>query len=236
MMRAVRFFWIASPLPGYLCAGLVASVVFGIVLLHLDPFHADSSLATLLFLQMFMASSGFRAPASRGHYDPILVSGVSRPTIAAAHWLDAAVPGLAAWIALGVAEFVLRGDGHAIAFQPPLLVALSLVSIIPWACSLPLARLSGGAVWTCVLIGLFATREGFVAAARAITTATAVEGVAEVLRVAGLCALCPFLLLGRSPAVCSPAVLVADVLVALAALVAGVEYVKRREYPLVNEA
>ena len=63
----------------------------------MSPGELDSALGMLLFVQMFMASSGFLARARRGHFDSILTSASERVSVLVSHWLASVLPGVLAW-------------------------------------------------------------------------------------------------------------------------------------------
>ncbi len=229
----VRFFWVVSPHPAYVPAGFAALVAIGAWSLWLNPGDTEAPLAPVLLFQAFAASTGFVAPASRGHYDAVLAGPGRRTRIALAHWLVSASPGLSAWLALALAEIAISAGRHADAFAPRALTALLLVSSIAWASTLALPRLSGGVAWTLLLIVLAATREDAIAAARTLVAAPAActPGVFE--SVAAF-TVCPLLLLTHAHAARSLAVLVAECGIALAVAAGGIAFIVRREYPLVQ--
>jgi hypothetical protein len=120
---------------------------------------SESALLTLLLIQMLSVSTGFDSHASRGYYDPPLAL-CSRGRVAAAHFLASALPGFAAWLAIGVVQAV-AGEGWAPAFQPAGIAALALVSTLPWAVSVRFGPMSGGVGWLVLWGALFVTGKAF---------------------------------------------------------------------------
>jgi hypothetical protein len=213
--------------------GLALVVVLGGWLLRANPADVGAPFVPLLFLQMFASSSEFSGPASRGYFDALLVSGWSRPAVAASHWVAAVLPGVTAWAALGLLELAMADPQQAIGFEPRSLVALLLVSTIPWALTLPLPRFSGGLLWTVLMLVLTLTRSGstFLRNAVAVTEGAPAGDMATV---AAALAACPLLFLNPSAtsASASAFVLVTEAALAVLVFAGGVAYVTRREYPL----
>jgi hypothetical protein len=143
---AVRFFRVVLLHSHYMLIGLVAMALFGVSTLAMDPGSGTDATASLLLLQMFAVSSGFAVPARRGHFDLLLTGGVSRPAIAFAHWAVSVTPGMAAWIFLGVVEWILAGRPEKV-LSSGTVGAFALVSTLGWAVTVPLPRLSGGVLW-----------------------------------------------------------------------------------------
>ncbi len=232
-INPVRYFHVVSPQPRYVPMGLALVVVLGGWLLRANPADVGAPFVPLLFLQMFASSSEFSGPASRGYFDALLVSGWSRPAVAASHWVAAVLPGVTAWAALGLLELAMTDPQQTIGFEPRSLVALLLVSTIPWALTLPLPRFSGGLLWTVLMLVLTMTRSGatFLRNAVAVTEGAPAGDMAAV---AAALAACPLLFLNPSAtsASASAFVLVTEAALAVLAFAGGVAYVTRREYPV----
>ena len=232
-INPVRYFHVVSPQPRYVPMGLALVVVLGGWLLRANPADVGAPFVPLLFLQMFASSSEFNGPASRGYFDALLVSGWSRPAVAASHWVAAVLPGVTAWAALGLLELAMADPQQAIGFEPRSLVALLLVSTIPWALTLPLPRFSGGLLWTVLMLVLTMTRSGatFLRNAVAVTEGAPAGDLATV---AAALAACPLLFLNPSAtsASASAFVLVTEAALAVLAFAGGVAYVTWREYPM----
>ncbi len=160
LARAVAFFWRVTPGRMSLQVVLLLLPIFAAGSeIHL-PGTSEGALLTLLLIQMLSVSTGFTSHASRGYYDPPLAL-CSRGRIAAAHFLASALPGIGAWLAIGVVQ-VLAGDGgSALAFQPAGVAAIALVSILPWAVSVRFGPMSGGVAWLVLWVALFVTGKAF---------------------------------------------------------------------------
>jgi hypothetical protein len=144
MLRATRFFLAVSVVPGPLLAAFAATTALGCAAIAVDVRYAGPLFVPILLLQLFAASSGFRVPACRGHYDWLLTRGEGRAAIAAAHWAVSAMPGVVAWGALAVAEGA--GGGEAL-LAAGTLAALVATSTLPWALTAPLTRARGAILW-----------------------------------------------------------------------------------------
>src|SRR5262245_4872408 len=101
---------IASPLRYFLVVGLHPSlnlaVLGGVTAVGLwtvatSPGEIDSALGMVLFVQMFLASTGFLTRARRGHFDPILACAFDRMSIVISHWYASVIPGVAACAVIG---------------------------------------------------------------------------------------------------------------------------------------
>ena len=113
----LRFFWLVSRPPAYLLVVLVVLVLTGITLEVINESSSDFALGSILLIQLFAVSTGFRRYSSRGYFDPALVSGASRLSIGWAHFLASALPGICAWVVVGLAEVVRAGSVHVMAFR-----------------------------------------------------------------------------------------------------------------------
>ena len=214
-------------------AAFAVLVAYGLWLLRIDPGDQGSALAMLLFIQMFAASTGYRHAAGRGHFDALLVSGRSRARVAVSHFLVSAGPGLAAWSILALAGLV--SPGRNLSLRPGSLLALLIVSVFTWAVSLPLPRFTGGVLWTSLLMALLASREAL-GAYGDFVSATPPADLASVAKRTLAIAVCPFLLFARSDDAVGPLVLLLGLTIVILAFGAGVYYVSRRDYPLVEES
>lgn len=150
-MRAIRFFRVLPLHSTYMLAGLAALGVFGIVTLSLDPTRGMDAAIPVLLLHMFAVSSGFALPARRGHFDLLLTTGSTRVQVALVHWVVSIAPGVAVWLLLGAVEWMLAGHPRAL-LSNGTVAAVLLISVVGWALTVPLPRLSGGVIW---LVALF---------------------------------------------------------------------------------
>jgi hypothetical protein len=229
---SVRFFLVVSPLPIWMQIAFGAAVLVGGATLWLNPGDVDSAFGSILMLQMFSASSGYRFAAASGYYDPLLVSGRSRAGIALGSLIAAAIPGVMAWLGIAVIATAL-GRGHS-AFALHRQTALILVSAGAWAAGLALPRMAAGALWSVVLITLAMSR-GAIGEYLAVVQ-SAPTSVYQGLSAAGAFAVCPYLLLGEFAAARSAGVIGFDLALAGALVWAGASYIARREYCLVEPA
>lgn len=216
----VNFFIVIRPWPAYALVALAAVTVLGIFTTWLDPAGLDSSLGMLLFVQMFLASSGFMVSARRGHFDPLLVHGRRRAAVLAAHCAVSIAPGAAAWLVLALAASALGSGTAASAMYGTRLAAFAIVSGVAWTLGYALPRGLGGVLWIGTLLIVLLRHSDLLPAAGAPISP------AVVLRTAGTLVLCPFLLLGGQRPIAAAAVVVA--LAAVCALTIGVWRTGRR--------
>ena len=150
ILYLLRFFRVASPLPGLVVWTFGAIVAGASAIVVLTPSRTAGALAPLLVLQMFAASSGFAVPGRRGHYDLLLTRTGGRIAIALAHWASSIAPGLAGWLIVAGVEALTTG-ATSIAMASGTCAAVALVSTIPWAATIALPRFSGGIGWLLLL-------------------------------------------------------------------------------------
>lgn len=230
-VTSVRWFLAVSSSPMWMRFAFAAAFLIGAATLWLNPGEVDSAFGSILLLQMFSASGGYAASAARGHFDPLLVSGRSRPGIAISHLFAASLPGLVAWLAIAALAAAL-GRAH-IGFSVHRQLAVLLVSAGTWAMGLALPRLAAGALWS---MGLLTMALSHWAGGYLVVVQSAPHGVRQHLSAAAAFAACPFLLLGDFAASGNVVVLALDAGVVLALACAGARYVARREYGLVEPA
>ena len=161
-----------------------ALVVYGIVsalglsMIAVGPSTGiDDAMGMLLFVQMFLSSSGFVERARRGHFDALLTASTSRGRVAAAHWMVSSLPGAFSWIAF-VAMAAARGARVPIASG----AALFIVSAVAWSAGFRLARGTAGFLWTAALFALLLRDPRLVSDASALAVV-----------------FCPFVLLKPAP-------------------------------------
>jgi len=225
---AVRYFLVVSPAAVWMRAALAMAALTGIATLWLNPKEVDAALGSVLLLQMFSCSNGYAAAASRGYFDPILLSGRSRSSLAAANLTAAALPGVAAWLAV-IATAAALGQGAA-AGALHRQMAFVLVSCTAWSVGLPLPRLTAGALWALVLVALAMSRSGFADYLHSVQTMPVDGRQVGLSAAAGV--VCPFLLLSDFPGVRHPVVFLIQGLAAAGIAAMGIRGVARREYPL----
>jgi hypothetical protein len=226
----VWYFLLVSPPLLWMRVALAAAVIVSATTVWLNPRDVDSALGSILLLQMFSASGGYAAAASRGYYDPLLTGRCSRRRIAAANLVAAALPGGLAWCVVALVAATL-GQTHAV-LAPQRLVAFATVSLVAWAAGVALPRMAAGVLWASVLLSLALSRTGLG------DYLTVVQSVPEGPRAVGASAIafliCPFLLLGEFAAARNAAVLttVASMVIVLTSL--AFAYVRQRDYTLVE--
>ena len=101
----VKFFTIVRQSPSYGLAVLAAVTAFGVLTLALNPADLDSALGLVLFVHMFLASTGFAVTARRGHFDPVLVYGSGRTAVLFVQWCASIAPGAIAWIGVAACGY-----------------------------------------------------------------------------------------------------------------------------------
>lgn len=233
MVRAgvIRFSLVVLPPAFWVRAAFAAAVVLGAWTLMLDPGggQLDSALGSILLLQMFAVSNGFAASASRGHFDPVLVSGRSRGAIAVGAGTAAAIPGAFAWLTILVLAVALGEPIEHVA-APHRQAAFLIVSGIGWAAGVALPPLAAGALWSGVLISLLLSKAFFSGAL--VLVQRGPSTVQELIGVASICALCPFLLLSDFAAATDLRVNFLSLGLTALAVGLAIVYVSRREYGL----
>jgi hypothetical protein len=158
----------------------------------------------LLFLQMFLVSTGFAVRARQGHFDPLLTHAESRPRIAAAHCLASIAPGFAGWLTLTVTGVIVGSPVGWSALAGDRMAAMLIVSGLGWTAGFLLPRGIAGVVWTGLLVALLMTRTDVVPAwSLAVDRSLAVA--VHVVTVT----ICPFVLIGVHPALAPGAVPIA---------------------------
>jgi hypothetical protein len=190
--RAARFFTIVGLHPPYALAILGVVVGLGVWTTSVDPRELDSGLGMVLFVQMFLASSGFLIRARRGHFDPLLAGGRGRAGVLMWHWIVSVTPGVAAWLCLAGTGSALGSPAAPSAMIGGRAAALFIVSAVAWTAGFALARGAAGVVWIAALLGLLLRRTDLLVAAPAVSWPSLVA-----LRHAVTLVVCPFLLIGN---------------------------------------
>lgn len=135
----------------------LAVIVYGVYIARLTPDVYGQVLAIALFLQLFAASTGFRAPLGAGHFDALLVGSPNRWKVAAAHWAVSIGPGALVWVVLAVIELVANPRHMPGAVAPAAVVLLAYASTVVWAISVVAGRLAGALIWLALLFALNAS-------------------------------------------------------------------------------
>jgi hypothetical protein len=151
LFYTVRYFLVVSPVSTLMVTSFAVVSVAGTVIAAAGGRDAARAVVPILVLQAFAAATGFTAPARRGYFDLLLARGESRARIATTQWLAAIMPGCLSWLSLAMA-IGLWDRHHA---NPMLangtVVALVLVSTVPWAVTVSLPRFSGAIGWLLVV-------------------------------------------------------------------------------------
>ena len=204
---SARFFAAVRLHPPYALAILEIVAGIGIWTTSVSPAELDSGLGMVLFVQMFLASSGFLVRARRGHFDPLLVGGADRIRAVACHWIVSIAPGLAAWFCLTGAGYLFGSPAVPSALVGGRAAALFIVSALAWTTGFALPRGAAGVVWAALLLGLLLSGTDPLAPASALHGSSAIAfGHAVTLLV------CPFLLIGNHVLVTSGAICAAALL------------------------
>jgi hypothetical protein len=196
-----RFFAVVRLHPPYTLAILAAIVGVGLWTTSTSPGELDSGLGMLLFVQMFLASSGFLVRARRGHFDPLLLGAGDRTSALVWHWLVSIAPGVAGWTCLAGAGYVMGSPAAVSAFVGVRAVALFIVSALAWTAGFALTRGAAGVMWMAALLGLLVRHAELLGTASTLATSSGI-----VLRHAAALMICPFLLVGNRPVVAPSAV------------------------------
>jgi len=149
---AFRYFLTLRLHAPYALTILLVVLVVGLYLTVANPpTGLDDGLGMVLFVQMFLASTGFMEPARRGHFDPLLTVSQSRAYVIAAHWLVSILPGVVVWsllcavgVATGASATWTRAFGARWA-------ALFIVSALAWVVGFGMTRGTAGFLWTAAL-------------------------------------------------------------------------------------
>lgn len=188
----LRYFLVVHLHPGHQLAVLAGVAAVGLWTVAMSPGELDSALGMLLFVQMFLASTGFLPRARRGHFDPVLTSAAERHTVVIAHCCASALPGAIAWAIVAGADWAAGGAAFASALAGRRLAALLIVSAMAWIAGFALARGAAGALWTAGLVTALLHRSDLLGPGPPPLS----PSVFLVVRHAAAVVACPFLLLG----------------------------------------
>jgi hypothetical protein len=209
----LRYFLVIGLHPRHNLAVLVAVTVVGLWTVTMSSGELDSALGMLLFVQMFLASTGFLIRARRGHFDPLLTATYGRLIVCVAHWFVSALPVAIAW-ALVTGVDVAYGGSAAPAFAGRRLMALLIVSSMAWIAGFGLTRGAAGALWTAGLVAALLHRSDLLGAA----STAPVSSLVSIVRQTAAVIVCPFLLLGPRPPLAPGSIAAAGSTAALALL------------------
>jgi hypothetical protein len=150
-LNAVRYFQIVPVVPPLFNVAFGIAVAAAALRLMSDPSAANDALTPVLWLQLYVASSGFRFAARRGYYDLLLTSAASRWQIAIAHCLVSILPGIVSWVCIGVLEAVASRGGEWVAIAPGTCAAFVGASLLAWSAAVFSSRTATTVVWLLVL-------------------------------------------------------------------------------------
>jgi hypothetical protein len=151
LIYLARFFTVVPPMPLLMLGTFVVATVAAALVVLVDPSRAAGAVTPILLLQLFGCASGFDVPARRGHYDLLLTHGVSRRLVVCGHWLASALPGLTSCVVVATVFHAVQPPDDSSLFSAGTIVAVTLVSTIPWATSVRLPRFSGAIGWLLIL-------------------------------------------------------------------------------------
>jgi hypothetical protein len=112
----------------------------------------DDGIGMLLFVQMFLASSGFCERARRGHFDPLLTFAAHRTLALVAHWSISVLPGVSAWLLLAASAATVGSPQAGSMVWGARAAAFFIVSAVAWVAGFALARGTAGFLWTAALL------------------------------------------------------------------------------------
>ena len=151
LLYAIRYFVIVSVVPPLFVGGFAVTIAAAAVRLASDATTGVEALTPVLILQLFVASSGFRVPARRGHFDLLLTSGAFRWHIAFAHCLVSVAPGLASWLCVGLLELAASRGTHSVSFTAGTCVAFASASLAAWSAAVHSSRMAAAVGWLLVM-------------------------------------------------------------------------------------
>ena len=224
-----RFFAVVPPMPLLMIAAFAVVTVAIATVVVLNPSRATGALTPILLLQLFACSSGFDVPARRGHYDLLLTHAGSRLVVALGHWAASACPGIVCWLTLAAfCRIAVDADEGGSLLSTGSVIAVCLVSTIPWATTLRLPRFSGAIGWLLIVAMMsFAAQRPF-----SVGPEQPIDGWASWMNTAWTVLLYPPALTGRSPQGVEALAVVPSLLVAMGTLAAAFWSVQHRDIPL----
>lgn len=228
-VHPLRYLAVVGIHPLYAMVAMAALAVLGLTTVWLNAAELDSGLGMILFAQMFLASSGFVVRARQGHLDPLLTNRLKRTAVVVCHWALSIAPGVIAWALVGGAGFVLGSPTAVSAFVGTRGAGLLIVSSMAWVLGFALPRGAAGMLWMAVLLALLTQRTEL------LPEASASPGPAIIVRHALTLMLCPFLLVGKHPAV-SPGAVAAALLMSIVLLLLVWRHARRLDIYLVDRA
>jgi len=151
LLYAVRYCMIIGVVPPLFVAGFAVAVAAAAVRLTSTPAAAVEALTPVLLLQLFVAGSGFRMAARRGHFDLLLTSGTPRWQIAVAHCLISIAPGILSWLGIGLLELAASHGSLSTSFAAGTCAAFLSSSVLAWGAAVYSSRTAGAIGWLLVM-------------------------------------------------------------------------------------
>ena len=151
LLYAIRYFVIVGVVPPLFVAGFIVAVAAASMRLTSTPEAAVEALTPVLLLQLFVAGSGFRIAARRGHFDLLLTSDTPRWQIALAHCLVSVTPGIVSWLCVGLLELAASHGSLSTSFAAGTCAAFLSSSILAWGAAVYSSRTAGAIGWLLVM-------------------------------------------------------------------------------------
>lgn len=150
-LYAVRYFLVVAVVPPVFVGGFVVAIAAAAVRLTVAPATAIEALTPLLLLQLFVASSGYRIPARRGHFDLLLTSTTPRWQVGLAHCVVSVAPGVISWLCVGLLELAASHGSHARSFAAGTCAAFLGSSLVAWGTAVYSSRVACAMGWLLVM-------------------------------------------------------------------------------------
>lgn len=228
LLYLCRFFMVVPPMPLLMLGAFVVATAVAVAIVLVDPSRASGALTPILLLQLFGAASGFDVPARRGHYDLLLTHGVGRRWVIVGHWLASIAPGLIGWLAVALALHAVKEPDDVSLFGSGTIVAVALVSTIPWATTVRLPRFSGAIGWLLIL----ATASLLLPSAWSAEMSSPVDPTQSAVRAAFAVLVYPPAIVGRALTARDALVVTPALVIAAICVLVAVWSVNRRDIPL----
>jgi hypothetical protein len=151
LLYAIRYCVVVGVVPPLFVAGFVVAVAAASIRLTSAPTAAVDALTPLLLLQLFVAGSGFRIAARRGHFDLLLTSGTPRWQVAVAHCLVSIAPGIMSWLCVGLLELAASHGSQSASFAAGTCAAFLSASMVAWGAAIYSSRTAGAIGWLLVM-------------------------------------------------------------------------------------
>jgi hypothetical protein len=228
LVYVIRFFRIVPPVARLMRTAFLGAIIAAAVTTVVNPDRAAVALTPLLLLQLFASSSGFVVPARRGHYDLLLTCGYRRVIVAAIHWSMSVLPGVASWLVVAAVEAVATGGARMTLLASGTVVAVVLVSTLPWAVNVTLPRFVAAIGWLLVL----AVTATVVPLPADMAWSPGGAGVQALVAAAVMLTLYPPLLVGTHIGGAAVVVTAPVLASAIAAMLGALRWIDRHDLPL----